>query len=422
LLEKKEARNREIDKMSKFNCICVDGQGQKTQIHHEANSVPEVSSFLRERGLTPISVEEIKSKGLAGQLIREFHFFFSVRRVKAAEITIFFRQLATMLAAGISLSECLENLSSQTDNKNFAGLIKELRKYVVYGNSFSQALSEYPHLFPPLVTEMVTIGEETGSLDKIIFNLVSYLEAQIALKKKVISVSRYPLFVFCFFMVVVGVMVFFLIPTFKVIFSSYGAQVPILTQFIIDISNFLVRGLPYEVILFLGMSLLGYGYLHTAKGRALLDTLKLKIPIMAKITHSIVLARICRSMGTLLESGVSLTTALEHTAIANNIIAEKALRQIRKKIIQGSILSQELRNQSFFPSLIAGMVQTGEESGKLGDILLQIASFYESEADYRIKAVISILEPVLIIGVGIMIGLFIISMYLPIFNLGNIIR
>ena len=408
--------------MSKFNCICVDKQGQRTEIHHEANSVPEVSSFLRERGLTPVSVEEIKSKSLAGQIVREFHLLFSVRRVKVAEIAIFFRQLAAILAAGINLSECLENLSSQTDNKNFAELIKEVRRYVVYGHSFSQALSEYPHLFPPLVTEMVTVGEETGSLDKVIFNLASYLEAQIDLKKKVISVSRYPLFVFGFFMVVVGVMVFFLIPTFKGIFSSYGAQVPILTQFIIGISDFLIRGLPYEVILLLGTSLLGYGYLHTAKGRALLDTLKLKLPMMGKITHSIVLARICRTLGILLESGVSLITALEHTAITNNVIAEKALKEIRKKIIQGSILSQEMRKESFFPSLVAGMVQTGEESGKLSDILLQIASFYESEADYRIKAVISILEPVLIIGVGIMVGLFIFSMYLPIFNLGRIIR
>lgn len=408
--------------MSKFNCICVDRQGQRTEIHHEANSIPEASSFLRERGLTPISVEEIKSKSLAGQVIREFHFLFSIRRIKPLEIAVFFRQLTTMLTAGINLSECLENLSSQTDNKNFARLIKELRRYVVWGHSFSQALSEYPHLFPPLVTEMVAIGEETGSLDKVILNLASHLEAQIALKKKVISVSRYPLFVLGFFMVVVGAMVFFLIPTFKGIFSSYGAQVPALTQLIINISDFLVRGLPYEITFLLGTSLLGYGYLHTAKGRALLDTLKLKLPIMAKITHSIVLARICRTLGILLQSGVSLIRALEHTAVTNNVIAENALRQIRKKIIQGSILSQELRKQSFFPSLIVGMVHTGEESGKLGDILLQIASFYETEADYRIKAVISILEPVLIIGVGIMVGFFIFSMYLPIFNLGRIIR
>jgi len=407
--------------MPKFACISVDSQGQKTETRHEAASIPEVSSFLRTRGLTPISIKEIKEAAFTGRIVRELSSFLQARRIKASEVALFFRQLAIMLGAGVSLSECLENLSSQTENQKFALVIRQIREYVTWGRKFSQALSEYPHIFPPLVREMIAVGEEAGSLQEVTSEVASYLESQIDLKKKVITASRYPMFIAGFFLVAVGVMVFYLIPKFKEIFDSFGAELPPITQFVLNTSDFFIRNLPYEIILVLGLGVLMFGYFRIGKGKGTLDRIKLRVPIVAKLIYYALLARICRTLGIMLTSGVPLVLALDHTAaVAENVVAEKAIREVRERIVQGSTLAQEMRNQSFFPPLVTGMVHTGERSGTLNEILPKVADFYDRELDYRIKALTSTLEPMLIIGLGILVGFFVIAMYFPIFNLGTV--
>ncbi|MBA7648277.1 Type II secretion system protein F [subsurface metagenome] len=407
--------------MPKFACISVDSQGQKTETRHEAASIPEVSSFLRSRGLTPVSIKEVKEEIFSSQVVRELSSLLRTRRVKMSEVAIFFRQLATMLEAGVNLSECLDSLSSQTENKNFARLLRQTRQYVAWGRRFSEALSEYPRIFPPLVTEMIAVGEEAGLLDEVTSEVASYLEGQIDLKKKVVNASRYPMFISGFFLIVVGVMVFYLIPQFKQIFASYGAELPAISQFVINASDFFVRNLPYEIILVLGLGVLMLGYLRTAKGRGRLDRIKLKLPIVAKLIYYLVLARICRTLGLLLRSGVPLVAALDHTAaVAENVVAENAIREIRERIVEGSTLAKEMRKQSFFPPLVTGMVHTGERSGTLSDILPKVADFYDRELDYRIKALTSTLEPVLIIGLGVLVAFFVMTMYYPIFNLSTV--
>ena len=407
--------------MPKFTCICVDSQGQRVETRYEANSIPEATTFLRERNLTPISVKEIKSDTFARQMMRELRGLLAARQIKASEKAVFFRQLATMLKAGMNLLDCLKDLSSHTDNKNFSLLIRQVRRYVAWGHSFSQSLLEYPHIFPPLVTEMIAVGEEAGSLDEVVSHIATYLEGQIDLKKKVVSASRYPMFITGFFLIVVGAMVFYLIPQFKEIFASYGAELPAITRFVIDVSDFLIRNLPYEIVLVLGLGVLGFGYFRTGKGRGRLDRIKLKLPIVAKLIYCLVLARICRTLGILLRSGVPLVVALDHTAaVSENVLAENAIREIRERVVQGSTLAQEMRKQSFFPPLVTGMVHTGERSGTLSDILPKVADFYDRELDYRIKALTSTLEPILIVGLGVLVAFFVMAMYYPIFNLGRV--
>ena len=407
--------------MPKFACISVDNQGQKTETRHEAASIPELSSFLRSRGLTPVSVKEIKPETVSSQVVRELSSLLKARRIKAGEVASFFRQLATMLKAGVNLSECLDTLSFQTENKNFAHLLRQTRQYVAWGQRFSEALSEYPRIFPPLVTEMIAVGEEAGLLDEVTSEVASYLEGQIDLKKKVVNASRYPMFITGFFLIVVGVMVFYLIPQFKQIFASYGAELPAITRFVLNVSDFLIRNLLYEIILVLGLGVLMLGYLRTGKGRGGLDRIKLKLPIVAKLIYYLVLARICRTLGLLLHSGVPLVVALDHTAaVAENVVAENAIREIRERIVQGSTLAQEMRKQSFFPPLVTGMVHTGERSGTLSDILPKVADFYDRELDYRIKALTSTLEPILIVGLGVLVAFFVMAMYYPIFNLTTV--
>ena len=407
--------------MPKFTCICIDSQGQRVKTRYEADSIPEATSFLRDRNLIPVSVKEIKSDTFVRQTMRELGGLLAARQIKASEKAVFFRQLATMLKAGMNLLDCLKDLSSHTDNKNFSLLIEEVRRYVAWGRSFSQALSEYPHIFPSLITEMIGVGEEAGSLDEVVSDMAKFLESQIDLKKKVASASRYPMFILAFFVVVVGVMVFYLIPTFKGIFSSFGAELPPLTRFTIAVSDFLIKNSPYVIVLILAMGFVGYGYSRSGKGQGILDKMKFRIPVMGKLTYNLVLARVCRTLGILLRSGVPLIVALEHTAaVSDNVVAEEAIREMREKIIQGSTLAQEMGKQSFFPSLVAGMIHTGEESGKLSEILPQVADFYDAEVDYLVKALTSTLEPVLIIGLGAIAAFFVLAMYLPIFQLGEV--
>jgi type IV pilus assembly protein PilC len=407
--------------MPKFASISVDSQGQKLETRHEAASIPEVSSFLRTRGLTPVSIKEIKPETFSSQTVRELSSLLRARRIKAGEVAVFFRQLATMLEAGVNLSECLDNLSSQTENKNFSHILRQTREYVSWGRSFSQALCEYPRIFPPLVTEMIAVGEETGSLEKVTSAVADYLEGQIDLKKKVSNASRYPMFISGFFLVAVGIMVFYLIPQFKLIFASYGAELPAISLFVMNISDFFIRNLPYEIVLILGLAVLWFGYLQTGKGREPLDRIKLKLPVVAKLIYYLILARICRTLGLLLHSGVPLVVALDHTtAIAENVVAENAVREIRERIVEGSSLAEEMRKQSFFPPLVTGMVYTGERSGTLSDILPKVADFYDRELDYKIKALTSTLEPILIVGLGVLVAFFVIAMYYPIFNLAKV--
>ena len=407
--------------MPKFASISVDSQGQKIETRHEATSIPEVSSFLQGRGFTPVSIKEIKPEAFSSQVVRELVALLRQRRIKMSEVAVFFRQLATMLEAGVNLSECLESLSSQTENQNFARLLRQTREYVAWGRRFSQALSEYPRIFPPLITEMIAVGEEAGLLDEVTSEVASYLEGQIDLKKKVVNATRYPMFITGFFLVAMGVMIFYLIPQFKQIFASYGAELPAITLFVMNISDFLIRNLAYEIILILGLGVLGLGYLRTDKGKGALDRIKLKLPVVAKLIYYLVLARICRTLGLLLHSGVPLVVALDHTAaVAENVVAENAIRETRDGIVQGSTLAQEMRKQSFFSPLMVGMVHTGERSGTLSDILPKVADFYDRELDYRIKALTSTLEPVLIIGIGVLVAFFVIAMYYPIFNLAEV--
>ena len=407
--------------MPKFACVSVDGEGKKIETRHEAASVPEVSSFLRTKGLTPVSIEETKPETPAGQALRELSSLLTARRIKGNEVAAFFRQLATMLEAGVNLSECLDSLSSETENKDFARLLRQIREYVAWGRKFSEALSEYPRIFPPLVTEMVAVGEESGSLSEVTSEVASYMEGQIELKKKVVNASRYPMFISGFFLVAVGVMVFYLIPQFKEIFASYGAELPPITRFVLNVSDFFIRNLLYEIILVLGVGIVLFGHFWTGKGKGSLDRIKLKLPIVAKLIYYLALARICRTLGLMLRSGVPLIVALDHTAaISDNVVAENAIKEIREKIVQGSTLAQEMRKQSFFPPLVTGMVHTGERSGTLSEILPKVADFYDRELDYRIKALTSMLEPILIIGLGVMVAFFVMSMYYPIFNLATV--
>jgi len=218
------------------------------------------------------------------------------------------------------------------------------------------------------------------------------------------------------------VMIFYVIPQFKQIFTHYGAELPVLTRFILNVSDFLVGNILYEIILVLGLGLLMFGYFRSRKGRGVLDRIKLKLPIVAKIISYVVLTRICRTLGLMMRSGVPLVVALDHTrAVAENVVAENAIREVRDRIVEGSTLSEEMEKQSFFPPMLVGMVHTGERSGTLSEVLPKVAGFYERELDYRLKALTATLEPVLIIILGVLVAIFAMAMYFPIFSLGEVI-
>ncbi len=407
--------------MSKFACISVNNEGQKVQTTHEAVSMPEVSSFLRNKGLTPVSIKEIKRGSSDGQALGEVFAFLEGGRIKEDQVAAFFRQLGTMLHAGVSLSESLESLSSQAENPHFSRLLTQVREYIAWGRKLSEGFSEYPRVFPLFVTEMIAVGEETGSLDRVTLDVATYMENQIELKKKVKEVTRYPMFLTGFFLVAASVMVFYIIPQFKEIFASFGAELPPLTQFVLNVSDFIIRNVWYLIGAVLGLGVFALVYLRRPRGKAFLDRAKLKLPLVAKFTSYLLLARICRTLGLLLHSGVLLMVALDHTAaVVGNVVAETAIRETRKKIVEGSTLAQEMSKHSFFPPLVVGMVKTGEQSGTLSEILPTVADFYDRELDYRIKALVALVEPVLIISLGALVAFFVLAMYYPIFGLADV--
>lgn len=406
--------------MPQFVSISVDSKGERIETRHDAVSVPEVSSFLRSKGLTPISIREVKGEAFGGQAVKELSSIFAARRIKQQEIADFFRQLATMLEAGVSLSESLDSLSLQISNVTFARIVRQIREYVSWGRSFYEALSEFPRIFPPLVREMIAVGEETGSLERVTGEVADYLEAQIELKKKIQNAVRYPVFIAGFFLVAAAVMVFYVIPQFKQIFDTWNAQLPGITLFLLGLSDFFVSNVIWEVIIIAGAAIFLFGYLRTKKGKGTLDKIILKVPIVAKLAYFVILARICRTLALLLHSGVPLVVALDHTAATtDNVVAEGAIRRIREKIVQGSTLTEEMDREEFFPSMVVGMVRTGEQSGTLSEVLPKVANFYDREVDHRIQALTQILEPVLIIIVGAMVAFFALAMYYPIFKMGE---
>jgi type IV pilus assembly protein PilC len=338
--------------------------------------------------------------------------------VAPKNVAVFTRQFSVMIDAGLPLVQCLEILGTQEEDKNFAETILATRTDVESGASLADAMKKHPKTFDPLFTNMIAAGEAGGILDTILKRLATYIEKAVKLKSQVKSAMIYPVAVIVIATLVVGVILWKVIPTFAALFSGLGADLPLPTRVVIALSDFLVRYMPFIIV---GLGAAAYGfkqYYATEAGKRVVDGVTLKAPVLGLIMRKIAVARFCRTLATLLASGVPILDGLEITArTSGNSVVEDAILATRKSIERGETISAPLRETGVFPPMVTQMISVGETTGALDTMLAKIADFYEDEVDTAVAGMLTLLEPVMIAFLGIVVGGIVIAMYLPIFDL-----
>ncbi|PYR13658.1 MAG: pilus assembly protein PilC [Acidobacteria bacterium] len=340
------------------------------------------------------------------------------KKVSAKNLAVFTRQFSVMIDAGLPLVQCLDILGTQEEDKNFAAVILQTRTDVESGASLADAMRRHPKTFDPLFTNMIAAGEAGGILDTILKRLATYIEKAVKLAGQVKSAMVYPIAVICIAGIVVGVILWKVIPTFAALFSGLGADLPLPTRVVIMMSENLVRFFPVLLVLG-GAAAYGFkSYYSSENGRRVVDKTVLKAPILGNIMRKIAVARFCRTLSTLISSGVPILDGLEITArTAGNAIVEDAIMVTRKSIERGETISVPLKDTKVFPPMVTQMIGVGEATGALDTMLAKIADFYEEEVDTAVAGLLTLLEPIMIALLGGVVGGIVIAMYMPIFDL-----
>ncbi len=381
----------------------------------EADDEPAVQARLRGQQLMPT---KIKKKSAALNL--KFGTGVDLR-----DVVTFTRLFATMIDAGLPIVQCLDILCNQTDNKNFAVILRDVKANVEQGATFSDSLRRHPKVFDALYVNLVQAGEVGGILDTILQRLAVYNEKAIKLRRQLRGAMVYPSAVLVIFTGVLGILLGWVIPSFKNIFKDLGSDdaLPWLTQVVITLSETFISYLPFILVAGIGGAV-GISYFYkTPRGKKLFHTLFLKMPVMGPVLRKIAVARFTRTLGTLLSSGVPILDAMEIVAkTSGNVVVEEAIMYARAKISEGKNMAAPLMETNVFPPMVVQMVGVGEQTGALDAMLGKIADFYEEEVDVAVAAMTSLIEPVMMVGIGGTVGVVLIAMYLPIFSIAGKIK
>lgn len=342
-------------------------------------------------------------------------------RIPLGELAIFTQQLASLLTAGLPLVQCLEALQEQTDDPVFRVIVRDVKSDISSGNSFSAAVKKFPRAFNSLFISMVEAGEASGALAEILGKVASYFEASVKLSKKVKSAMTYPIAVIGLAVALVNVLLIFVIPVFADMFADFGAELPAPTQFLIDFSDFLKHNFHWVAMGAFAVYWLLRKFVATPKGRRIKDRALIRAPIFGNLVHKIALSRFCRTYATLMRSGVPILRTLEIVASASNKVqVEDACSEISKHVSQGGQVSDILAINSFFPPMMKHMVKAGESTGNVDGMMNKIADFYDVECEATVASLTSLIEPMLIVFLGIVVGGIVMAMFLPIFQLGAV--
>ena len=403
--------------MAVFTYDAINAQGLELSGVVHAPDIGSAREQLQARGLLPQSLRE---KAAAGEEGARTVF----KKVKPKSLQIFSRQLATMIEAGVSVVAALVTLEEQTDDKYLKEVITDVRSDVESGVVLSRALARHPKVFNRLFVAMVEAGESSGTLDTVLDRVATQIEKEVKIKRRVRSAMIYPSVVITFATLVLIFMLLFIVPVFVKVFDELNGQLPTPTRIVMGASNALRD---YWYLIFPAVALIIYSLRrlkNTEPGRQRWDRIKLKIPMkIGDVVQKVALARFSRTLATLIGAGVDIITALEITgATAGNYVVEEALVLARERVHEGLPISQPLAEDPIFPPMVSQMVRIGEETGELDKMLGKIADFYEDEVDTSIQSLTSIIEPILMIGVGAMVGTIVISMYLPMFKLLTLIK
>jgi type IV pilus assembly protein PilC len=403
--------------MAKFSYKAMDAKGSSTTGEIEGESKAAVAAALRNKGITVVDINEVK-QGFGQITIGG--------RVKSKDLVVFARQFATMINSGLAMLRALTVLQQQTENKKFAAIIEQVRNDVEAGIALSDALEKHPKVFNRLFCSMVRAGEIGGILDEVMHRIAEQLEKDDSIRRSVKSAMTYPIMIAAFAVIVMIGMILFLIPIFSGMYKDMDAKLPGLTQMMVNISE-LAKSFPQNVIIVAAIigAIWGLKRLKaTEKGTMAWDRIKLRIPMgIGDIVRKMAVARFSRTLGTLVSSGVPILQAIEITGqSAGNAVIEKAMEHVSASVKEGQTISGPLSQASVFPDMVVQMLAVGEETGSLDQMLNKVADFYEDEVNASIKSLTSIIEPIMMLGVGALVGTIVISLYLPIFNMMNVVK
>lgn len=391
--------------MPTFAYTFRDAMGTVRSGTSEAESAEILRKRLQEQGFTVTEVRQIRAQRPGG----------GWGRVKLSDLAIFCRQFSTMQDAGVSIVRSLDVLGQQTQSPKLRRIIMEIQAEVEAGQTLSKAMSKYPNVFSNLFIGLIRAGEVGGVLEESLQRLASFLEADVALRRKVRAAMTYPTIVVIAALAIVIGLVTFILPKFFDVFKDLGIkEFPVMTQMLMDFSNFLTSRWYVMIAIVILVVIAFRMFVRTRIGRRLYDRLKLKLPVFGPLNHKIALARFSRTLSTLLSSGVPILQALETVAgtVANEIIAE-AVMEARARIREGDRIGPPLEKSGMFPPMVVHMISIGEESGALDQMLSKVADFYESEVESTLQSLTSAIEPVLIVLLGGMVGFIVISLLLP---------
>jgi type IV pilus assembly protein PilC len=382
-----------------------------------ADSREDVISALRKQGIIPTIVAEKKASAI------KFGGFSRSPKIKDRDIIVFTRQFASMYNAGIPIVQSLDIMSKQTENKALRLIVGQVKGDVESGITLADAMKKYPKAFDDLYVNLVAAGETGGVLDSVLQRLAIYIEKAMKLKKKVKGAMIYPSVVMFIAVLVVAIIMIFVIPVFAKVFGDMGVALPLPTQLVIGLSNFL-SGIGGLILFFIivGAFIAFRQYRKTSVGHMVTDRLFLKIPIIGNLIRKVAVARFARTLGTLITSGVPILDGLEICAkSAGNKVVEKVVFEVKKDVASGKTVSEPLGKSDVFPPMVVQMISVGESTGSLDQMLAKVADFYDDEVDDAVQNLTVLLEPALMVFLGTVIGFIVVALYLPIFKLGSVV-
>ncbi len=386
--------------------------GQPVSGQRAADTIDGAVAALRREQVFVTKIDALKGRASAAKKRRRG------KSVPSKNLAIFTRQFSVMIDAGLPLVQCLEILGEQEEDKNFSQIILETRASIESGSGLADAMRKHPGAFDPLFTSMMAAGEAGGILNTILTRLATYIEKNVKLKGQVKSAMTYPIAVITIAVVVVGAILWKVIPTFADLFEGLGAELPLPTRIVIALSNSLVTLGPFVILIGAAILFSFRQFYATDKGLRVVDGVLLKTPVLGTILRKVAVARFCRTLSTLIGSGVPILEGLEITAkTAGNSIIEDAVMTTRSAIERGETLAAPLRDTKVFPSMVTQMINVGEATGALDTMLAKVADFYEDEVDTAVAGMLTLMEPLMIAFLGVLMGGIVIAMYLPIFGL-----
>ncbi len=402
--------------MATFRYSAKDKTGRTVTGVLESADERTLLEILRRQELIVISIKQERKKEKIS-LYLDFG-----GRIKLSELVLFARQLATMIDSGIPLVQALDILSEQIEHREFKAVVATIKKDVSTGSSFHEALAKHPKVFTPLFINMVKAGESSGALDDIMDRLAIYLEKTDSLIRKVRTAMTYPIAVCIMAVCITMVMLIKIVPVFKSIYADFGGKLPVPTLILVSVSDFLINYFfMWFAIAVTGVFLLAR-FITTAKGALILDEFKLRMPIFGVILKKVAVSKFCRTLATLVKSGVPILSALEIVAkTSGNRIIENAVEKVRASIREGENITDPLMRTKVFPPLVVRMISVGEQTGELEKMLSKIADFYDDQVDASVTGITSLIEPLVIAFLGTVVGTIVICMFLPIFKLSSLV-